>query len=225
MKPSKAIDMCNGPLLPKILWYALPLALTGMLQLLYNAADLIVVGQFASDNAMAAVTSTTPLINLLVNVFSGLSVGTLATVARHYGAGDKEKIHQSVHTAITVAILGGILVMLLGSLLCEPLLVLMDTPTEVLPQAVLYLRIYFLGIPAFMIYNFGASILRAVGDTRRPLLFLTGSGLVNVGLNLLLVIVFHMGVAGVAIATAVSQYISAVLVILCLLREQGDIHL
>lgn len=225
MNKAKHIDMCNGPLFTKILQYATPLMLTGILQLLYNAADVIVVGKFADDNALAAVTSTGSLVNLLVSVFVGITTGVVATVSRHYGAEDKEKLHSSVHTAMTVAILCGIVVTVLGLLLSEPLLVLMDSPPEVLPEAVQYLRCYFWGMPAFMIYNFGASILRAVGDARRPLLFLLISGAINVVLNLWFVISFQMRAVGVGAATAISQYVSAILVIICLLKEPGEIRL
>ncbi len=228
MKKS-GIDMCNGSLLSKMILFALPLMATGLLQVFYNAADVIVVGRFAGDDALAAVTSTSSLINLLVNLFLGLSTGVSATVARHLGARHSKKVHQSVHTSLVLAVIGGVVLLFVGLFLAEPLLRLMGVPDEtgasVLQQASLYVRIYFLGMPAFMIYNFGAAILRANGDTRRPLVFLTISGLVNVVLNLILVIVFHLGVAGVAIATMVSQLISAVLLIRCLLKEKSLIRL
>lgn len=225
MNKTKHIDMCNGPLFMKLLQYAVPLMLTGILQLLYNAADVIVVGKFADDNALAAVTSTGSLVNLLVNVFVGITVGVVASVSRHYGAADKEKLHSSVHTAMTVSIICGAVVTILGLVLSEPLLVLMGSPPEVLPEAVAYLQMYFLGMPAFMVYNFGASILRAVGDTRRPLIFLLISGAINVVLNLWFVISFQMRAVGVGAATAISQYVSAVLVVICLLKERSDIQL
>lgn len=225
MAKTNTLDMSTGPLLSKMIRYAIPLAVTGILQLLYNAADLVVVGQFAGHSASAAVSSTTSLINLVVGVFMGLSVGVVALVSNAFGAGDRERLHRGVHTAMLVSVISGIVVAILGVILSEPLLVAMDSPDDVLPQSSLYLRIYFIGVPGLMIYNFGAGILRAVGDTRRPLFFLTVSGLVNVALNLVLVIVFHMGVAGVAIATTISQYLSATMVVVCLMREQGDIHL
>lgn len=225
MKASKTIDMCNGPLFSKLLLYALPLAATGVLQLLYNAADLVVVGKFTGDNALAAVGSTSSLVNLIVNLFMGLSVGVTAVVARHYGAGDETKIRESVHTAMTLSVISGIIVMIIGLILCEPLLILMDTPDEVLPLSVLYLRIYFLGMPAMMIYNFGAGILRAVGNTKHPLIFLAVSGMINVILNLVLVVGFGRGVDGVAIATVVSQVVSATLVVHFLTKNTGSIRL
>ena len=225
MAKTNTLDMSTGPLLSKMIRYAIPLAVTGILQLLYNAADLVVVGQFAGHSASAAVSSTTSLINLVVGVFMGLSVGVVALISNAFGAGDRERLHRGVHTAMLVSVISGTVVAILGVILSEPLLVAMDSPDDVLPQSSLYLRIYFIGVPGLMIYNFGAGILRAVGDTRRPLFFLTVSGLVNVALNLVLVVVLHMGVAGVAIATTVSQYLSATMVVVCLMREQSDIHL
>lgn len=225
MSKSKTVDMCNGPLFSKILFYAIPLALTGMLQLLYNAADVIVVGQFAGHSASAAVTSTGSLINLLINIFSGLSVGVMATIARYYGAQEQDKLHRSVHTSVLLSLICGVIVGVIGFTLTEPLLLWMKTPADVMDQAVLYVRIYFLGMPGLMVFNFGAAILRAAGDTKRTALILVVSGLVNVVLNLVLVILFHLDVAGVAIATTVSQYLSAVLVVICLLREQDGVRL
>ncbi len=219
------IDMTSGPLIPKILQFSLPLMLTGVLQLLYNAADVIVVGNFAGHTALAAVSSTGSLINLLVNVFMGLSVGTSVVIAQAYGAGDYPRMRKAEHTAITLALFMGIGAGILGFALARPLLEWMDSPPDVIDGAALYVRIYFLGMPANMLYNFGAAVLRAVGDTRRPLYYLSFSGLVNVLLNLLLVIVFKMGVAGVAIATVASQVISMALVMLCLLRSQGPTRL
>ena len=219
------IDMTTGNLIPKILQFSLPLMLTGILQLLYNAADVIVVGNFAGHTALAAVSSTGSLINLLVNVFMGLSVGASVVIAQAYGAGDIPRMRKAEHTAMTLALFMGIGVGIMGFLLARPLLEWMDSPPDVIDGAALYVRIYFLGMPANMLYNFGAAVLRAVGDTRRPLYYLTISGLVNVALNLLLVIVFKMAVAGVAIATVVSQAVSMVLVLLCLLRSHGAIRL
>ena len=219
------MDMTDGPLLPKILAYSGPLILTGVLQLLYNAADVVVVGNFAGPKALAAVSSTGSLINLLVNVFMGLSVGASVVIARAYGARDIARMRSAEHTALTIAAVSGILVGALGFFLAEPMLQLMDSPPDVIGGATLYVKIYFLGMPANMIYNFGAATLRAVGDTRRPLYYLTVSGLVNVVLNLILVICFHMDVAGVAIATVVSQVVSMILVLICLIRSEGNIHL
>lgn len=219
------LDMTEGALLPKVLRFSLPLILTSVLQLLYNAADVVVVGQFAGAQALAAVGSTSALINLLVNVFMGLSVGASVVVAKGFGAGDAEAVHKGVHTAIAMAGLLGVGVTLLGLFASRPLLMLMGSPEDVIDLAALYMRIFFCGMPFNMLYNYGAAILRAVGDTRRPLYYLTASGLVNVLLNLLLVIVFHMSVAGVAIATVTSQIISSVLVIGCLIRTEGMIRL
>ena len=219
------MDMTSGPLLPKILSFSGPLILTGILQLLYNAADVIVVGNFAGHEALAAVSSTGSLINLLVNVFMGLSVGASVVVARNYGARDIIAMRKAEHTAITVALFMGIGVGIFGFLAARPLLQMMESPEDVIDGAALYVRIYFLGMPANMLYNFGAAVLRAVGDTKRPMYYLIFSGLVNVLLNLLLVIVFHMSVAGVAIATVASQVVSMVLVLFCLIRTHGVIHL
>ncbi len=215
------INMSEGPLFPKLILFAIPLMLSGLLQLLYNAADVIVVGKFAGSTALAAVSSTGSLINLIVNLFIGLSVGANVAVARFYGAKDDKGVKETVHTSMLLSIIGGIVIGLIGFFCAYTFLVWMGSPDDVIDQATLYLKIYFLGLPASMIYNFGASILRAIGDTRRPLIFLSVSGLVNVGLNMLLVIVFHMGVAGVAIGTIVSQCISAVCVVVCLLRAKG----
>ena len=219
------IDMTEGPLLPKILSYSGPLILTGILQLLYNAADVIVVGNYAGHEALAAVSSTGALINLLVNVFMGLSVGASVVIARNYGARDVVSMRKAEHTAITLALFMGVGVGIFGFLLARPMLQLMESPPDVIDGASLYVRIYFLGMPANMLYNFGAATMRAVGDTKRPMVYLMISGLVNVLLNLLLVIVFHMDVAGVAIATVASQVVSMVLVLMCLLRTRGVIQL
>ncbi len=221
MKKSYAVDMVNGPLLSRILIYAFPLILSGVLQLLFNAADIVVVGKFTGSHALAAVGSTSALINLLVNLFIGISIGTNVMVARYCGARDWQNCEDTVHTSIAISIIGGILMIFVGILFARPLLELMGTPADVITHSVLYMRIYFLGMPAFMIYNFGAAILRAIGDTKRPLYFLTVAGIVNVIFNLFFVIVFRMGVAGVAIATVVSQVISAVLILMCLLKMDG----
>ncbi|MBR1683613.1 MAG: MATE family efflux transporter [Clostridia bacterium] len=219
------MDMTQGALLPEILIFSGPLILTGILQLLYNAADVVVVGQFAGATSLAAVGSTGSLINLIVNIFMGLSVGASVMVARYFGAGDAKAVQDVVHTSITVALISGFIVGLFGFFMAKPILRLMDSPDDVIDLATLYVRIYFLGMPFNLLYNFGAGILRAIGDTKRPLYYLTISGAANVALNLLLVIVFHMDVAGVAIATVVSQAISMVLVILCLMRSHTVIHL
>ncbi|MBQ7139709.1 MAG: MATE family efflux transporter [Clostridia bacterium] len=215
--------MTEGALLPKVLLFSLPLIASGILQLLFNAADMVVVGRFAGKEYLAAVGSTGSLINLMVNVFIGLSVGGSVAVAKSFGAGDPAAVHKAVHTAMSLAVIAGVVVGLIGFIFCRPLLKLMDNP--VLDLATTYMKIYFLGMPFNMIYNFGASILRAVGDTRRPLVYLTIAGVVNVVLNLITVILFHMNVAGVAIATVSSQAVSAVLVVACLMRSHGVVHL
>jgi len=227
-RPRKAkyeMDMTTGALLPKVLMFSLPLMLSGILQLLFNAADIIVVGKFAGDQALAAVGSTGSLINLILNMFMGLSVGASVLVARSWGAGDFRGVQKAVHTSISVAGVAGIVVAILGLVLGRPLLIMMKNPPDVIDGATLYIIIYFLGSPFNLLYNFGAAVLRAVGDTRRPLYYLIIAGVLNVALNLLLVIVFHMGVAGVAIATVASQAVSCVLVMTCLIRTEGAIHL
>ena len=221
MGKSYEIDMTRGPLLSRILLFSLPLICSGVLQLLFNAADIIVVGRYAGSHAMAAVGATSALINLLVNFFIGISVGANVLVARFCGANDFDDAQQTVQTALITAVAGGALLVAVGVCLARPMLVWMATPAEVLDQAVLYMRIYFIGMPATMLYNFGAAILRAVGDTRRPLYFLLLSGVVNVICNLFFVIVLHMGVAGVATATVIAQVISAALIVLCLMRVDG----
>ena len=213
--------MTNGPLLGKIVRFAIPLAISGILQLLFNAADIIVVGQFVGPQALAAVGSTSALIQLIVNLFIGLSIGVNVLVARYYGAGQSKDLHETVHTAVLVSLICGVILIFVGIALSRPLLELMGTPEDVVDQAVLYMRIYFAGMPVMMLYNFGSAILRAVGDTQRPLYFLFIAGIINVILNLFFVIVFHMGVEGVAIPTVISQCVSAVLVLLCLMKSEG----
>lgn len=219
------IDMCNGPILKKMLLFAFPLMLSGILQLLFNAADTIVVGRFAGDNSLAAVGSNGSIINLLTNLFIGLSVGANVVTARFYGAKQKESLKETVHTAMLISIISGIILTVIGIIGARQILIWMKAPEEVLDLAVVYLRIYFIGMTATMVYNFGSAILRAVGDTKRPLYFLLISGVVNVALNLLFVIGLRMDVAGVALATVISQCISAALIVLCLVKEKGDIHL
>ena len=225
MKRSYEIDMCHGPVFAKLIRFAIPLMLSGILQLLFNAADIIVVGRFTGSHALAAVGSTSSLINLLVNLFIGISVGANVLLGKYCGARDFKNASETVHTAIYISIWGGVILIFAGLFLAKPLLELMGTPEDVINLSVLYMRIYFVGMPAFMIYNFGAAILRSIGDTKRPLYFLTVAGIVNVLLNLLFVIVFHMGVAGVAIATVTSEVISAVLILLCLIQSEGIIQL
>lgn len=210
--------MTSGPILGKLLAFSLPLMLTGILQLLYNAADMIVVGKYDGKEALAAVGSTAPIINLMVNLFVGLSVGASVLVAQEFGGHREDEVKRTVHTAMSLSVICGAAVCLVGVLAAEPMLTAMDAPTDVLGLSVLYLRIYFLSMPATTVYNYGASIMRGLGDTRRPLLFLTVSGLINVALNIVLVKYFHLGVAGVAIATAASQIVAAVLVVVSLMR-------
>ena len=219
------IDMTSGPLIPKILAFSIPLMLSGILQLLFNAADIIVVGQFTSAQAMAAVGSTSSLNNLIVNIFVGLSIGSNVLMARFYGAHNQEGTHTLVHTSILLSLIAGLFLVVLGVALADPLLTLMGTPDDVIDQSVLYMRIVFLGMPALLTYDFGAGILRAIGDTKRPLLYLLISGIINVCLNLFFVIVFGMGVAGVAIATVVSQYVSAFLVIRSMMKTSSSYRL
>lgn len=217
--------MCSGAILPKLMQFTLPLMFSSILQLLFNAADIIVVGRFAGDNSLAAVGSNTSLINLLVNLFIGLSVGANILAARFYGAHEKEGLRQTVHTAMLVSVVSGVFLAVVGALGAGTILTWMKSPEEVRGLATIYLRIYFLGMPATMLYNFGAALLRATGDTQRPLYYLSFAGVVNVALNLLLVIRFQMDVAGVAIATVISQIISAVLVVRCMMRTSGAVHL
>ena len=219
------MDMCNGPILKKMLIFVIPLMFSSVLQLLFNAADIIVVGRFAGDNSMGAVGSTSALINLLVNLFIGLSIGANVFTARYFGAKQIKDLQETVHTAMMISVISGVVLAIVGFFGAPVILQWMDTPDTVIELSTIYLRIYFLGMPAMMIYNFGASILRAVGDTKRPLYFLITAGMINVVLNLLFVIVFKMDVAGVALATTISQCVSAILVIRCLLREQSDIRL
>lgn len=215
------IDMCNGPLFGKIMIFYIPLMLSGILQLLFNAADIVVVGRFAGNEALAAVGSTGSLTNLLVNIFMGLSVGANVLVARFYGANQKDELREMIQTAMATALAGGAILIFVGFFLAKPALGLMGTPEDVISHSVLYMRIYFAGMPFMMIYNFGSAVLRAVGDTKRPLYYLLIAGVANVLLNLVFVIVFHMGVAGVAAATVASQAISAALVVRCLVQTDG----
>lgn len=225
-KSKYEMDLCSGSIVKKLLIFTLPIMLSSMLQLLFNAADVAVVGKFAGNASLAAVGSTTALINLLTNVFIGLSVGTNVITARHFAAKEEKDVSQTVHTSIFISIIGGIILTIIGIIFAPMILELMGAPRDVLDLAAKYLRIYFLGMTATTLYNFGSAILRAIGDTRRPLIFLIISGIVNVVLNLLLVATpLNMGVAGVAIATAVSQCISAILVIICLVKEKSSIHL
>ena len=218
---SYEMDMVNGPLLGKICRFAFPLALSSMLQLLFNAADIIVVGNWGSDTSLAAVSSTGSMVNLIVNLFIGLSIGTNVLVARYYGSGDREMLERVVHTSIATSLAAGAILAVIGWFFARPMLELMSSPENVIDQSALYVQIFFLGMPGNMLYNFGAAVLRSVGDTRRPLYFLMIAGVLNVLLNLLFVIVFKMDVAGVAVATIISQYVSAALVLICLVKSDG----
>lgn len=219
-----AINMCSGRIMPKMLLFAIPVMLTSILQLLFNAADIIVVGRFAGDNSLAAVGSNSSLIGLMTNLFVGLSIGTNVLVSRYYGSKNDEEISKAVSTSILVALVSGTFLTILGVVFARKILILMHTPDEVLGLATLYLVIYFFGMSPMMIYNFGSAVLRASGDTRRPLFYLSVAGVVNVILNLFFVIYLHLDVAGVAIATVISQCISATLVLRCLARETGPMR-
>lgn len=225
MKKSYEMDMCNGPILSKVLIYAFPLMLSGILQLLFNAADVIVVGRFAGSQSLAAVGSTSALINLLINIFVGLSVGVNVIVAQYYGGKKEDDVNETVHTAVAISLISGVFLIFVGLLASRPLLELMGTPDDVIEKSTIYMRIYFAGMPVIMLYNFGSAILRAVGDTRRPLYYLTIAGAVNVVLNIFFVTQFHMDVAGVALATVLSQVISAGLVVRCLILHDGCLKL
>ncbi len=224
-RKSFEMDMTTGNLPKKILTYALPFIATGTLQLLFNTADVIVVGRFAGVQALAAVGSTSSLINLIINLFMGFAVGVSVLVSQYFGANNHKGVHQTVHTAIAIAGICGIGVGVFGIVAAKSLLQLMGSPDDVIHLATLYLQIYFVGAPFLLLYNFGAAILRAVGDTKRPLFFLTIAGTVNVLLNLLLVTQFRLGVAGVAIATTISNGISAFLVLLCLHQSESSYRL
>ena len=222
MKNNKyEIDMCNGTIMDKLISFALPLMISGMLQLMFNAVDIIVVGRFTGSQASAAVGSTTALICTFTNLFIGVSLGANVLAARFYASGKTKEMSETVHTAILLALISGIAMSVIGILCARESLVLIATPDDIIGQAALYLRIYFLGMPFFMLYNYGAAILRAVGDTKRPLMYLIAAGTANAVLDLILVIIFKMGVAGVAIGTITSQFISCVLVIRCLCKTDA----
>ena len=213
--------MCNGSIMDKLISFALPLMLSGILQLMFNAVDIVVVGHFTGKQALAAVGSTTALINVFTNLFIGISLGANVLAARFFASGREKEMSDTVHTAILLALISGILMAGIGVISAKGALLLMGTPDNVIAQSTLYMRIYFLGMPFFMLYNYGAAILRAVGDTKRPLLFLVISGCANALLDLILVIGFHLGVAGVATATITAQMISCILVLLCLYRTDS----
>ena len=217
--------MCNGTIMDKLISFALPLMVSGILQLMFNAVDIIVVGRFSGSQALAAVGSTTALINVFTNLFIGVSLGANVLAARFYAAGKDKEMSETVHTAITLALVSGVVMAVIGLVFSRWALEIMGTPADVIDQSSLYMRIYFLGMPFFMVYNYGAAILRAVGDTKRPLMFLIVAGVINAVLNMFLVIAFHMGVAGVAIATVISQMISCLLVLRCLYKTDSSYQL
>ncbi|MBO7424381.1 MAG: MATE family efflux transporter [Clostridiales bacterium] len=225
MKNRYELDMLNGSIMPKLISFALPLMVSSILQLLFNAVDVITVGQFTGKEALAAVGSTTALINMLINLFTGVSLGTNVLAARFFATKMDKEMSETVHTSVAFALISGIIMAFVGIIFARPLLLLMDTDVAVIDHSVLYMRIYFIGMPFFMLYTYCAAILRAIGDTKRPLIFLLISGILNTGLNLLLVIKFHMGVSGVAIATVASQLLSCILVVICLIRANGPYKL
>lgn len=225
MSKSNEIDMLHGPLLMKILIFALPLAASSILQQLFNSVDVAVVGHFASSQALAAVGSNTPVISLMINLFLGVSMGANVVISNHIGQNDTKRIKQAVNTAGMVAVIGGILLMFIGLTCAKPILTIMGTPSNVLPMAVTYLRIFFLGVPFFIIFDFGSAILRSMGDTKRPLYILIIAGIINTILNLIFVIYFKMGVAGVAVATDIANIVSALLIIILLIKEKEPYRL
>ena len=219
------IDMCNGPILSRMLRFSIPLMCSSVLQLLFNAADIVVVGRWAGDNSLAAVGSNTALIGLLTNLFVGLAVGANTLAAKYYGAHDQEELRKTVHSSMLLSLISGLILTVVGVVGARTILIWMQTPANVLDLATLYLRIYFLGMTATMVYNFGSALLRAEGDTQRPLYFLSLAGVVNIILNLFFVIVMKLDVAGVAIATVISQCSSASLVVRCMVKDLGPLHL
>lgn len=219
------MDFTSGSLYKKIAMFTLPIMLSNVVQLLFNATDMIVVGRFSGSNSLAAVGSTTSLIALIISLFNGVSVGVNVVVAQHYGAKNDDDIEKSVHTAMIMAVISGIFLIFAGIFLSRRLLILMQSPQEVIGLSELYLKIYFLGMPGYMVYTFGSAILRAVGDSKRPLYYLIICGIINVIANLIFVIIFNMDVAGVSIATVMSQYISAVMVVVKLMHENGSYRL
>ena len=226
MKNSKyEIDMCNGSIMPKLISFSIPLMLSGILQLMFNAVDIVVVGRFSGSRSLAAVGSTTALINIFTNLFIGVSLGANVLSARFYASGKAKEMFETVHTSIMFALISGVVMAFVGLVFSRFALELMGTPADVIDQSALYMRIYFIGMPFFMLYNYGAAILRSVGDTKRPLLFLIISGITNAVLNLILVIRFRLDVAGVAIATIIAQMISCILVLRCLYKSESSYQL
>lgn len=224
-KSKFSMDMCSGSIAKKMFQFAIPLMFSGILQLLFNAADIIVVGNFAGDESLAAVGATTSIINLLTTLFIGMSVGANVLVANYIGAKKTVDLHKTVHTAMTLSVICGLILTVIGLIGAPFVLKLMKTPDDVIELAVIYLRTYFMGMTAVMVYNFGSAILRAVGDTKRPLVFLIAAGIINVVLNLIFVIIFNWGVFGVGLATVISQVVSAILTTRCLIKEKSEIKL
>lgn len=222
---SNEIDMLNGPLFRKILLFALPMAASSLLQELFNSVDVAVVGHFVGSKALAAVGSNAPVIGLLINLFVGISMGASAIISNHIGQQDAKSIRNAIDTVALVAVASGCFLLVLGLVAARPILTWMGTPPDVLDDAVMYLRIYFLGMPFIMTFNFGAAVLRSMGDTRRPLYILVGAGVINTLLNLLFVICFRMGVAGVAVATGVANMFSAAFIVWLLRRESEPYRL
>lgn len=220
-----SVDMLNGSLLGKILLFSLPFAASSILQQVFNSADVAVVGRFSGSAALAAVGNNAPIINLIINIFVGMSIGANVLIATLIGQGRKDEIKSAVHTVISVAVISGIFLAAIGPVVSKPILEAIGTPAEVLVLAALYLKIYFLGMPAVMVYNFGSAVLRSKGDSSRPLYSLIVSGIINVILNLVFVIVFKMGVAGVAVSTVISNYVSAAMIIIFLLNEEEPLRL
>ena len=218
------MDMCSGPLLSKMIAFAIPVVVTSVLQLVFNAADMIVVGRFASEHSLASVGATTHLINLLLGFFNGVAVGGGVVVAKRYGAGDYAGVSRATHTSILLSLIVGVFIGLVGFFFTGTMLEWMDTPPEVLSGAQTYLKIYFLGVPAMMVFNFAAAVLRSVGDTRHPMYYLTFSGALNVAMNLLFVLAFKMDVAGVALATTITQYVAAALVLYCMIHADNSVR-
>lgn len=217
--------MCNGTIMDKLISFSIPLMLSGILQLMFNAVDIVVVGRFSGSQALAAVGSTTALINVFTNLFIGISLGANVLAARYYAAGKAKEMSETVHTAIALALVSGVVMAVIGVVFARGALEIMGTPEDVIGKSTLYMRIYFCGMPFFMMYNYGAAILRAVGDTKRPLIFLIVSGVINAVLNLFLVIGFHLDVAGVGIATVISQLVSCILVLRCLHHTESSYQL
>ena len=217
--------MCNGTIMDKLISFSIPLMLSGILQLMFNAVDIVVVGRFSGSQALAAVGSTTALINVFTNLFIGISLGANVLAARYYATGKTKEMSETVHTAIALALVSGVAMAVIGVVFARGALEIMGTPDDVIAKSTLYKRIYFCGMPFFMMYNYGAAILRAVGDTKRPLIFLIVSGVINAILNLFLVIGFHLDVAGVGIATVISQLVSCILVLRCLHHTESSYQL